>query len=104
MLDFLGGGLIYESVVNPTWVATPLTVDLIEHPDWKQYVMRVEDVAEVIVQQVLSGEGGQIILPEVLRFVTGVRGWPSWAQNWLTNSVAMDLAIMPGSGAGSQGR
>lgn len=92
--------IFFGSVVNPTWVATPLIVDLVEHPDWKAPVLGVEDVAEAIVQQVLSGEGGQIILPKGLWIFTGVRGWPTWAQNWLSNRVSMDLAIMPGEGVG----
>lgn len=39
-----------------------------------------ETVAEAIVNQVLSGSSGQIVLPGFLNFFTFLRGLPHWYQ------------------------
>jgi all-trans-retinol dehydrogenase (NAD+) len=45
------------------------------------------------VKQVLSGYGGQLILPARLNLVPLVRGMPSWLQESMRNSVADVLRI-----------
>ena len=51
------------------------------------FVLEPETVAEAVVKQVLSGYGAQLILPARLALVTGVRGFPSWLQESMRNSV-----------------
>jgi all-trans-retinol dehydrogenase (NAD+) len=50
--------------------------------------MEPEEVADVVVKQVLGCQGGQIILPIVNKDVAGLRGWPSWAQELIRDGTA----------------
>ena len=56
--------------------------------DFGDFVLEPETVAEAVVQQILKGESAQIILPARLGMISSVRGWPSWLQEGLRNSVA----------------
>ncbi len=52
-----------------------------------------ETVAEAIVEKVLSGNSGQIILPGFGALLTFVKGFPHWVQLHLRNRTEN---IMPG--------
>jgi hypothetical protein len=55
-------------------------------------------VADAVVKQLLSGWGGQIILPGRMWQLPGARGWPSWLQEALRNMLADELkSLQPGS-------
>jgi len=41
-----------------------------------------------IVKQVMSGNSGQLVLPEAMTIFTGIRGWPSWMQIGFRNLMA----------------
>ncbi len=84
------------SVVNPSWVRTPLVAGLVAHPGFKYGVLEAEVVSEAVVKQVLCGRGGQIILPENMNFITTIRGWPAWMQVGLRNSIAPMFSFYKG--------
>lgn len=75
-------------MVHPTWIRTPLIATVTAKSDFKDLVLEPETVAEAVVKQVLSGYGAQLILPGRYNMVTSLRGWPSWLQEGMRNSVA----------------
>lgn len=76
------------SVVNPAWVRTPLIEKLTSDPRFNDPVLEAEDVSSAVVAQILSGRGGQLVLPRTMNGVTTIRGWPSWLQILLRNILA----------------
>lgn len=71
-----------HSIVHPLWVRTTL-VDNLLGPDFNGPVMEAETVADAVVKQVLRAESAQLILPPKLSLVSGLRGWPSWLQEYV---------------------
>lgn len=71
-----------HSIVHPLWVRTTL-VDNLLGPDFNGPVMEAETVADAVVKQVLRVESAHLILPPKLSLVSGLRGWPSWLQEYV---------------------
>jgi all-trans-retinol dehydrogenase (NAD+) len=67
-------------------VRTPLTDNLFSRPGFYGAVLEPEDVAEVVVKQILSGRGGQLVVPKGQNFLTAIRGFPSWYQESIRDS------------------
>ncbi|TVY33278.1 Dehydrogenase [Lachnellula subtilissima] len=84
---------VKTTIVHPSWIRTPLIEPLTSHPDFKDSVLEPEEVSGVVVKQVLSGKSAQIILPERLARLRGVRGWPIWLQAvlWKSQGSPLDL-------------
>ncbi len=82
-----------HSIIHPTWIRTPLIAKLIAKPNFNEFVLEPETVAEAIVEQLLSGYGAQIILPARLSPVSLLRGMPSWFQEGMRNAVADVLRL-----------
>ena len=78
------------SIVYPGWVKTPMIEKLVQSGVLRGHLLEPEDVAEAIVQQVMSTFGAQVFLPSNFWIVSLVRGAPSWIQerirNLLTNT------------------
>jgi len=49
----------------------------------KQNMLGPEAVADAVVQQLHTGMGAQLLMPWHLGLTTGIRGFPSWLQEWL---------------------
>jgi all-trans-retinol dehydrogenase (NAD+) len=79
--------------VHPHWIRTPLIEPLTTHPDFKDPVLEPGEVTGAIVKQVLSGKSAQLILPERLGVLRGIRGWPTWLQAvvWKSQGRTLDL-------------
>jgi short-subunit dehydrogenase len=87
--DFSSRILIHENrVVHPTWVRTPLIERLSTKADFKDFVLEPITVAKAIVNQILKAESAQLIIPGRLTLIPLVRGFPSWLQEGMRNSVA----------------
>jgi hypothetical protein len=78
--------LTTQSLVNPSWIRTPLIERLTSDARWKEKTLEPEDVVNPIVKQVLSGQSGHLVIPDDYGVVSGIRGWPSWLQEALRNS------------------
>ncbi|KIN06817.1 hypothetical protein OIDMADRAFT_107737 [Oidiodendron maius Zn] len=78
---------VRTSIIHPTWIRTPLIESLIRRRKITDLVLEPETVAEAVVNQVLSGYGAQLILPARLSIFSGLRGFPSWLQESMRNSV-----------------
>lgn len=69
------------SAIHPFWVRTPLVAPLEKlSKDFPKALLDAQDVANTIVGQVVSGHGGQIVLPAHLSIVKLLRGFPHWLQ------------------------
>ncbi|KAF4336970.1 retinal short-chain dehydrogenase reductase [Fusarium beomiforme] len=82
---------VRTSVVHPTWVSTPMIADLVAEGKLKDTPVTPEDVADRIVNQVLSGFGSQIIVPPSLGWTSMIRGLPGWLQESLRDTVTIIL-------------
>ncbi|OQD97806.1 hypothetical protein PENSOL_c011G01182 [Penicillium solitum] len=82
---------VRTSIIHPSWVRTPMISKLSNNPSFKASILEPEEVAHAIVNQILSGYGGQIILPEGGSWVSSVRGFPLWLQEKLRTQVSMVL-------------
>ncbi|KAH7323728.1 hypothetical protein BKA65DRAFT_407336 [Rhexocercosporidium sp. MPI-PUGE-AT-0058] len=79
---------VRTTVVNPGWIRTPLIEKLTSDPRFTDPVLEAEDVSSTIVAQVISGRGGQLVLPKSFNVATTIRAWPSWLQTLLRNVLA----------------
>ncbi|KAM6522983.1 hypothetical protein FALCPG4_012590 [Fusarium falciforme] len=82
---------IRTTVVHPYWVRTPMTTNLMAHPGFKDPIIEPEEVADAVVNQVLSGKSKQIILPARNGLISGIRGFPTWLQEFVRDSKADTL-------------
>lgn len=84
---------IQATTVHPSWVKTNMTKylekDLVAGG---QTLMDAHVVSNAIVKQVLSGRGGQIIIPKRASFVSGLRAWPTWLQEAFRGFLAKGAA------------
>jgi len=87
-----GAKKVRTTIVHPSWVRTPMIGDLAASPNLKSSVLEPETVVDAIVKQLLSGKGGQLILPVPLSRLSGLRGFPSWMQESIRNMAGGQLA------------
>ncbi|KAI0487503.1 hypothetical protein F4859DRAFT_465234 [Xylaria cf. heliscus] len=79
---------VLTTVVHPNFVRTPLIEDYVNHLEKSGVRMLMsEDVAEPIVAQLKSRRGGQLIIPASASAISGIRGWPTWLQELLRDSL-----------------
>lgn len=45
----------------------------------------------MIVKHVLSGNSGQVSIPDKIGRGSYIRAMPNWAQEWVRNFIALDL-------------
>jgi len=46
----------------------------------KTPIITAEEVADVVVKQILSGKGAQLFIPARQSIFAGLRGFPNWLQ------------------------
>ncbi|KAK6087639.1 short-chain dehydrogenase reductase 2 [Seiridium cupressi] len=75
---------VLTTVVQPNFVRTPLVEDFADHLERSGVRMLTsDDIAEPIVAQLKSRQGGQLIIPRSASPISGIRGWPTWLQELL---------------------
>lgn len=77
---------IRTTVVNPSWVRTPMTAEIARHATIKGPMLEPDTVASAVVKQVMSGKGGQLILPWDISYMASLRGFPIWLQESFRSS------------------
>lgn len=83
-----------DSVIQPFWARTPLLDSMPRKP--LNLLLDPETVANAVVKQVLSGESGQIILPERFWIIgSALRGFPNWVQ-----AIARNIFRLPAETVG----
>ncbi|KAL1638851.1 hypothetical protein SLS58_008556 [Diplodia intermedia] len=87
---------IKTAIVHPHFTSTKLIADFEEHLKKRKKpvpLLQPQDVAAVIVKQILSGKSGQVFIPESTSLLIPlVRGLPTWLQEFLRDSVARSEA------------
>lgn len=78
---------VVTSVVHPNFVRTPMTAPFAHLIEPVQRMLEVEDVTGPVVEQIFSGRGAQIVIPKRLTLLSGLRGWPSWMQEALRDTM-----------------
>ncbi|KAI1162049.1 NAD(P)-binding protein [Nemania serpens] len=75
---------VLTTVVHPDFVHTPLIEEYTGHLELAgAKILTTEQVAEPIVAQIISRRGGQLIIPNFMALVSGIRGWPTWLQEFV---------------------
>jgi all-trans-retinol dehydrogenase (NAD+) len=83
---------VVTSVVHPSWVNTNIIGPALSRIEQARgSVLRPEAIADKIVSQILSCRGGQIIVPDYLSVLSGLRGWPTWMQEALRELGAKQI-------------
>ncbi|KIW89823.1 uncharacterized protein Z519_09252 [Cladophialophora bantiana CBS 173.52] len=83
---------VRTSIVHPSWVSTPMTQKLQDaDKGFRRSALQVETVSDAIVNQLISGSSGQIILPATLSGAALVRALPFWIQEAVRGSVTKML-------------
>ncbi|KAL2812727.1 hypothetical protein BJX63DRAFT_421607 [Aspergillus granulosus] len=76
-----GSKRVRTSIIHPNFAQTPMTSLLHQHRAlFGVPFLTTEEVSQAVVKQLVSGNGGQIIVPSFRGIATMVRGLPSWMQ------------------------
>ncbi|KAI1421792.1 NAD(P)-binding protein [Xylaria sp. FL1777] len=79
---------VLTTVVHPNFVRTPLIEGWADHLEQSGVRMLTgEQVAEPIVEQIKSRRAGQLIIPKSVTLIAGIRGWPTWLQELLRDTL-----------------
>ncbi|RDW66382.1 putative estradiol 17-beta-dehydrogenase 11 [Coleophoma cylindrospora] len=84
---------VRTTLITPSWIRTPMIAPLLAEPSFRDPVLEPEVVSNAIVDQVLSGNSGHIILPKSMNILSCIRGWPSWIQESIRNTTGQMLAM-----------
>ncbi|KAJ4252504.1 hypothetical protein NW762_011105 [Fusarium torreyae] len=79
---------VLTTVVHPNFVRTPLVegfVDRLERGGVR--LLTADDIANEVVSQIKSRRGGQLIIPKSVSVISGIRGWPTWLQELLRDTI-----------------
>ncbi|CRG91273.1 Short-chain dehydrogenase/reductase family 16C member 6 [Talaromyces islandicus] len=83
---------VRTSIIHPIWVKTPLIKPITDSGvKFRQPILEVEEVGDVIVKHVLKGNSGQLIIPNSIKNAGLVRALPNWIQEKIRNVASLDL-------------
>jgi NAD(P)-dependent dehydrogenase (short-subunit alcohol dehydrogenase family) len=80
---------VLTTVVHPNFVRTPLVQSFEGRLQRAGVRMLTSDrVADEVVAQIKSRRGGQLVIPSSATGLSGIRGWPTWLQEFVRDRVA----------------
>lgn len=83
---------IRASIIHPFWARTPLTDGLRKRNGFgATRTLDPECIADAVVQRVMSGRSGSVVLPGYMRVARGMRGWPVWMQEMTRGGQASSM-------------
>jgi NAD(P)-dependent dehydrogenase (short-subunit alcohol dehydrogenase family) len=86
---------VLTSVVHPNFVKTPLLDDFCGRLERAGVRLLTSDrIADEVVAQIKRRRGGQLVIPSSATGISGIRGWPTWIQEFLRDAVAQ-AAVKP---------
>ncbi|KAL1795484.1 hypothetical protein ACET3X_005708 [Alternaria dauci] len=92
---------VKTTIAHPAFVRTPLIENMIlesgQDPKILETMMKPEEVAEVIVKQVISKRGAQLFIPSWGAPISWLKGWPNWAQELVRDAFGKTSAVTSGS-------
>lgn len=81
-----------SSVIHPLWVRTPMIDAVLKAgKHWTQPVMGPEEVSSAVIEQLVSGNGGQVVVPSSYGLASLVRGLPNWLQERVRDNASKDF-------------
>ncbi|KAH7161770.1 hypothetical protein EDB81DRAFT_925474 [Dactylonectria macrodidyma] len=79
---------VLTTVVHPNFVRTPLVEDFVDRLESSGVRLLTPDqIASEVVDQIKSKRGGQLIVPNSASAISGIRGWPTWIQELLRDTI-----------------
>lgn len=100
--------------VHPGHTKTPLFDGYDQQSGFLMPPQHPESIADAVVRQVLSGNSGSVVLPEVGNMLSALRGFPDWwqvalrakggdfMQNWNGRQVISNVDASPDGGSGDE--
>ncbi|KAK0643956.1 hypothetical protein B0T16DRAFT_416915 [Cercophora newfieldiana] len=80
---------ILTTVVHPNFVKTPMIAHFSDKLEKAGVQLLTGDqIADEVVGQIKNKRGGQLIIPKSLSLVSAIRGWPTWVQEVVRDSIA----------------
>lgn len=73
-----GADRVRTVVVHPAHIKTALFKGFDQHRSFLMPSLHPQTVAEAVVRQVISGQSGQVVLPQTVRFAQLIRVLPFW--------------------------
>jgi short-subunit dehydrogenase len=86
---------VLNTIVHPAWVRTNIMKgfeDLIEKTQGRP--MKPEMIGEIVVDQIVSCRGGQLIIPKQNSKAAGMRGWANWLQEFFRDRAFARTALI----------
>ena len=84
---------VITTVVHPYWTSTGMTAEYADTIQRTQgALMKPENVAKVVLDQIWMCKGGQLIIPSSLSWLAGLRGFPNWIQEAIVDTVGASLS------------
>ncbi|KAH8648592.1 hypothetical protein BX600DRAFT_555058 [Xylariales sp. PMI_506] len=84
---------VLTTIVHPNVVYTPLIEKVVTNANEKSpKMLKREDVANLILAQVWSGRGAQLVIPSTERHLSGLKAWPMWLQEIVRDAVGKGVA------------
>ncbi|KPM40499.1 hypothetical protein AK830_g6041 [Neonectria ditissima] len=79
---------VLTTVVHPNFVKTPLVDDFAHRLERSGVRFLTSDqIASEVVAQIQSRRGGQLIIPRSAAGISAIRGWPTWLQELVRDTV-----------------
>ncbi|KAI8942916.1 hypothetical protein NX059_000955 [Plenodomus lindquistii] len=92
---------VKTTIAHPSWVRTPLIEEAIlksgQDPKILDSMLMPQEVAEVIVRQIISRRGAQLFIPQYAAPISWLKGWPNWAQELVRDAFGKSSAVTSAS-------
>ena len=83
---------VRASIIHPFWARTPLTDGLRKRRGFASTrTLDPECIADAVVERVMSGRSGSVVLPRYMAITRSMRGWPAWAQDLVRGGQASSM-------------
>ncbi|KAB8235951.1 SDR family oxidoreductase [Aspergillus alliaceus] len=90
-----GSKKVRTSIIHPIWVRTPLIDAILKAgKKWKQPVLEPEEISAAVVNQIVSGDGGQVVVPGRYGVAAMLRGFPNWIQETIRDRLSLDFVML----------
>lgn len=84
--------MLMASVIHPIWARTPMTEVVTETgTPFRQLVIDAREISKAIVNQILSQNSGQVVVPSRVSFLSMLRAFPHWLQEMVRDGVSRDV-------------
>lgn len=61
---------------------------------WKEPVLEPHEISSAVIRQIVSGNGGQVVIPGSYGLTALVRAYPNWIQEWIRNTASEKIVTL----------